>query len=172
MKRPKLTILVVEDDPNERFLIQRAIEAHGVPAELRVASCGEEAIAYLKGERQFADRALYQYPSSLLTDLKMSCGDGLSVLAFLKSTPNSAIVPTVVLSASGDLDDIKKAYMLGASAYFIKPHQNDALQRIIKVLVDFWMLCEVPEVDEAGTRRLTESAGKLGERFPQLLAVA
>ena len=87
----------------------------------------------------------------------MSCGDGLSVLAFLKSTPNSAIVPTVVLSASGDLDDIKKAYMLGASAYFIKPHQNDALQRIIKVLVDFWMLCEVPEVDEAGTRRLTET---------------
>ena len=111
-------------------------------------------------------------PSFLLTDLKMSRGDGFSLLAFLRSTPNSAIIPTVVFSASDDLDDIKEAYMLGSSAYFIKPHQHDELTRIVRVLVEFWMLCEVPEVDEAGTRRLTESAGKLGERFPQLLAVA
>jgi CheY-like chemotaxis protein len=167
MKRPNFTILVVEDDPNDRLFIQRAIEAMGVPTKLRVVTCGEEAIAYLKGEGQFADRAQYQYPSFLITDLKMPHGDGFSLLAFLKSTPQSAIVPTVVLSASGDLDDIKKAYMMGASAYFIKPSQHDELERIIKCLNDFWMLCEVPEVDDAGKRLRTESGGKLGERFPE-----
>ena len=167
MKRPEFTILIADDDPNDRFFIQRAIEATGVKAEVQLVSCGEEAIAYLKGEGQFADRAQHQYPSVILTDLKMSPGDGFSVLAFLKSTPRSAIIPTVVLSASGDLDDIKKAYMLGASAYLIKPQQQEELARLIKVLVNFWMVCEVPEVDEAGRRLLTESAGKLGERFPQ-----
>src|SRR5436309_2958363 len=130
MKRPNFTILVAEDDPDNRFFIERAIEANGVPAELRLVSCGDEAIAYLKGEGQFADRAQYQYPSFLLTDLKMSPGDGLSILAFLRSTPRSAIIPTIVLSASDDLDDIKKAYGLGASAYVIKPRQQDQLERL------------------------------------------
>jgi CheY-like chemotaxis protein len=167
MKRPKFTILVVEDDPSDRFLIKRAIEANGVPAELRLVTCGEEAIAYLKGEGQFADREKYQYPSFLVTDLKMPRGDGFSLLDFLKSTPKSAIIPTVILSASGDLDDIKKAYIMGASAYFIKPSPYDELDRIIKCLVDFWMLCEVPQIDDAGKRLRTESGGKLGERFPQ-----
>jgi CheY-like chemotaxis protein len=167
MKRLRFTILVVEDDPNDRLFIQRAIEANGVPAELRLATCGEEAIAYLKGEGQFADRAEYQYPSILITDLKMPRGDGLSILAFLKSTPQSAIILTVVLSASGDVDDVKKAYMLGATAYITKPVQPEELSRIVKCLVDFWMLCEVPQVDDAGKRLRTESGGKLGERFSQ-----
>ena len=97
----------------------------------------------------------------------MPRGDGFSILAFLKSTPQSAIILTVVLSASGDLDDVKKAYIMGATAYVIKPLQYDELARIIRVLVDFWMLCEVPKVDEAGKRLPTKSAGKLGERFLQ-----
>ena len=167
MKRPCFTILVVEDNPEDRLLIQRAIEGTGVPAEIRLVTSGEEAIAYLKGEGQFANRAQYQYPSFLITDLKMPRGDGFSLLAFLKSTPQSAIIPTVILSASGDLDDIKKAYIMGASAYFIKPMQHVELERIMKCLIDFWMLCEVPQVDDAGKRYSTESCGKLGERFPQ-----
>jgi hypothetical protein len=79
MKRSRFTIRVVEDDPSDRFLIKRAIDANGVPAELRLVTCGEEAIAYLKGEGQFADREQYQYPSFLITDLKMPRGDGFSL---------------------------------------------------------------------------------------------
>jgi CheY-like chemotaxis protein len=164
MKRPGFAILVVEDNPDDRFLIQRAIEANSVPAELRLVTCGEEAIAYLKGEGQFADREQYQYPSFLITDLKMPRGDGFSLLSFLKSTPESAIIPPVVLSSSGDLDDIKKAYIMGASAYFIKPLQNVELERIMKCLVDFWMLCEVPQVDDEGKRLSTE---RVEEKFPE-----
>ena len=57
--------------------------------------------------------------------------------------------------------------MMGASAYFTKPSQQDELERMIKCLVDFWMLCEVPQVDHASKRLRTECGGKLGEKFPQ-----
>lgn len=165
MKRTEFTILVADDDPNDQFLIERAFNANGVKMQLRFVNSGEEAIAYLRGEGRFADRAQYQYPSFLLTDLKMPRGDGFSILKFLQTTPESAIVPTVVFSASGDTDDINTAYRLGASAYIEKPQTPDGLTRMIKVLVDFWMACEVPEVDSAGKRLSTQSEGKLGERF-------
>jgi CheY-like chemotaxis protein len=152
MKRPKFTILVAADDANDRSSIQRAVSATNVHAEVRLVSCGEEAIAYLKGKKQFADREEYQYPSFLLTDLKMAPGDGFSILSYLKSTPESAIIPTVVFSESKDVNDIKKAYALGASAYLVKPAPQDEFARMIHLLVAFWMVCEVPEVDKAGCR--------------------
>ena len=128
------------------------MEAAGVDAQVRLVSCGEEAIAYLKGKKEFLDREQYQYPSFLLTDLKMAPGDGFSILTHLKSTPESAIIPTVVLSESRDANDIKKAYALGASAYLVKPAQPDEFARLIHLLAAFWMVCEVPEIDQAGHR--------------------
>jgi CheY-like chemotaxis protein len=82
----------------------------------------------------------------------MAPGDGFSVLSYLKSTPESAIIPTVVLSASRNVNDIKSAYALGASAYLVKPEQPDEFARLIHLLVAFWMVCEVPEVDRGGRR--------------------
>jgi two-component system response regulator len=152
MKRPKFTILVAAENANDQSFIRRAIEATNVHAQVRLVSCGEEAIAYLKGKKQFADRAEYQYPSFLLTDLKMSPGDGFSILNYLKSNPESAIIPTVVLSGSKEVNDIKQAYALGASAYLVKPAQPDEFARLVHLLVAFWMVCEVPQVDEAGHR--------------------
>ena len=168
MKRRTFTILLAEDDDNDRALIRLAFEraAPGTEVNLQCVSTGQEAIAYLQGTGEFADRKRYEYPTFIITDLKMPL-DGFSVLQFLKTTPEFAIIPTVVLSASADLDDIKKSYILGASAYLLKPHSLQELQRLLKLLVDFWSACEVPEVDIQGKRLSTDSAGKLGERFPQ-----
>jgi CheY-like chemotaxis protein len=167
MKRPKYTILVADDDPNDRLLMELAFQSSHVQAELRLVGCGEEAILYLKGEGQYADRTQYQYPSFLLTDLDMSPGDGFSILAFLNTTPESAIIPTIVLSSSSDADDIKKAYMLGASAYIVKPLEPGRLTELLRVIAAFWLVCEVPEVDEAGRRLRTETRGNLGKRYRQ-----
>jgi hypothetical protein len=57
--------------------------------------------------------------------------------------------------------------MLGASSYHVKPISPDSLRRLLKVLHDYWMTCEVPEVDSTGRQLRTESEGKLGERFAQ-----
>jgi CheY-like chemotaxis protein len=167
MKNLRFTILVVEDDPNDQFLIKRAFDQLGVTAPIFFASNGAEAIAYMNGEGKFSDRTKYQYPTFIMTDLKMPVMDGFDVLDHLKSNPMWRIIPTVVLSASRDLDDIKKAYMLGASSYHIKPTEADELRRQLELLYQYWMTCEVPQVDETGKQVTTISKGKLGERFPQ-----
>jgi DNA-binding NarL/FixJ family response regulator len=97
----------------------------------------------------------------------MPDGDGFTLLQQLKSTPRYRVVPTIVMSASSDADDIRKSYMLGASSYFVKPAGFEALARLLKLLYEVWLLAELPVVDAMGRQLDTNSAGKLGERFPQ-----
>ena len=167
MKKYFATILVVEDDKNDHFLIERALRAAGVVGPIHVMCDGAEAIAYFMGEGKFANRQTYAYPTFVMTDLKMPKVDGFAVLEFLKGNPEWAIIPTVVFTASADRDDIKKAYMLGASSYHVKPHDPAALRDLIAKLNAYWLTCEVPEVDSTGKQLETNSAGKLGERFTQ-----
>jgi len=167
MKKYYSTILVVDDDPNDLIFIERAFRAIGVKDPIHTVTGGQEAIAYMMGEGKFSDRRLYAYPTFITTDLKMPGADGFSVLEHLKNNPEWAVIPTVVLTASQDLDDIKKAYMLGASSYHVKPSSPDALRQQLKVLHDYWITCEVPEVDSTGRQVRTDSEGKLGERFAQ-----
>jgi len=126
---------------------------------------GHEAVAYLKGEGKYSDRDVFGYPDFVLTDLKMPGLDGFAMLEHLKENPESAIIPTVIFSGSQDNDDIKKAYLLGASSYHVKPTSPLALRHLVKTLHDYWMLCEAPEVDRAGRQVDTNSRHKLGERF-------
>ena len=167
MKKYHSTILVVDDDANDLTFIERAFRAIGVKDPIHTIHGGREAIAYMKGEGKYADRAVYAYPTFITTDLKMPEADGFAVLEHLKNNPEWAVIPTVVLTSSSDLDDIKKAYMLGASSYHVKPNSSDALRHQLKVLHDYWVTCEVPEVDSTGRQLRTDSGGKLGERFAQ-----
>lgn len=167
MKKYHATILVVEDDPNDQLLITRSFREIGVVDPIQVVGDGAEAIAYMMGQGKYSDRAKYAYPTFVMTDLKMPRADGFAVLEFLKGNPQWAIIPTIVLSASADADDIKKSYMLGASSYHVKPHNLEALQNQLAAINAYWMTCEVPEVDITGKQLRTNSEGKLGERFPQ-----
>lgn len=167
MKKYHATILVVEDNSSDQLILHEAFKANGVTAPVHTVSSGEEAIAYMKGEGKFSDRQKFSYPTFVLTDLKMPNGDGFTVLEFLKSNPEWKIIPTVVLTASADPDDIKKSYMLGASSYHVKPVDFGKCCKFLEALHAYWMLCEVPEVDSAGKLIITDAVGKLGERIPQ-----
>ena len=167
MKKYHATILVVEDDPNDQLFIVRAFREIGVTDPIQVVGDGAEAIAYMMGEGKYSDRNKFAYPTFVITDLKMPRADGFAVLEFLKGNPQWAVIPTIVLSASADLDDIKKSYMLGASSYHVKPPAPAALRKQLAVINAYWMTCEVPEVDITGKQLRTNSRGKLGERFPQ-----
>lgn len=161
------TILIVEDDESDAFFIEKAFRENGVTGPIQVVHGGSEAIAYLMGEGKFADRNKYTFPTFIITDLKMPNGDGFEVLHHLKSNPEWSIIPTVVLTSSNDPDDVKKAYMLGASSFHVKPGGYAPLCRQLRVLHEYWMTCRVPEVDVTGRKLTTDSEGKLGERFPQ-----
>jgi CheY-like chemotaxis protein len=167
MKKYHATILIVEDDPNDQFLIKEALKQIGVTDPIQAVGSGAEAIAYMMGEGKYSDRQKYAYPTFIMTDLKMPNGDGFAVLEFLKSNPQWKVIPTIVLSASSDLDDIKKSYMLGASSYHIKPRSQQELRKQLEVINAYWMTCQVPQVDITGKQLVTDSEGKLGERFKQ-----
>jgi CheY-like chemotaxis protein len=159
--------MIVDDDANDLEFIEGAFRSIGVTDPIHAINGGREAIAYMLGEGKYADRDTFAYPTFVTTDLKMPGTDGFAVLEHLKSHPEWAVIPTVVLSGSSDLDDIKKAYMLGASSYHVKPNSMELLRHQLKVLHDYWLTCEVPLVDTTGRRLRTDSVGKLGERFPQ-----
>lgn len=167
MKKYHATILVVEDNANDQMLIERAFRKIGVTDPIQIVDDGAEAIAYMMGEGKYSDRTRFAYPTFVITDLKMPRADGFAVLEFLKGNPQWAIIPTIVLSASSDLDDIKKSYMLGASSYHVKPQTTEGLRHQLAVINAYWMTCQVPEVDVTGKQLRTDSVGKLGERFPQ-----
>jgi CheY-like chemotaxis protein len=167
LKTYQATIMVIDDDPNDRHLIETAFQKAGVTDPIHLLADGAEAIAYMCGEGKYADRDKYAYPTFITTDLKMPRADGFAVLEFLKKNPEWKIIPAVVLSASQDLDDVKKSYMLGASSYHVKPKMLEDLCRQLKILHDYWLTCEVPQVDRGGKQLKTASVGKLGERFSQ-----
>jgi len=167
MKKYNGTLLVIEDNPGDQKLIKIAFEKIGIIAPIHFLDDGSDAIAYMMGEKKYADRKEYAYPTFIMTDLKMPRADGFTVLEFLKGNPEWSVIPTVVFSASTDPDDIKKSYMLGASSYHVKPATLEAIANQLRVLHEYWMTCEVPEVSVSGKQLKTESAGKLGERFPQ-----
>jgi CheY-like chemotaxis protein len=165
MKKYHATILLVDDDLDFLLFLERAFRKIGVAGAIHSVHDGAEAIAYMMGEGKFADRKVYEYPTFIMTDLKMPGADGFAVLEFLMNNPEWAIIPSVVMSGSADRDDIKRSYALGASSYHVKPHASEALLQQVKVLHDYWMTCETPEVDQTGRQVPTQSAGKLGERF-------
>src|SRR5687767_6150694 len=121
MKAQKYTLLIVDDDEDQRFIFRKTFEELGTKYKVRLANSGDEALAYLKGEGEYADRSKFEFPSYILTDLKMSPGDGFHLLEFLKNAPALSVIPVVMLSTSDDADDIRQAYLLGASSFFVKP---------------------------------------------------
>jgi CheY-like chemotaxis protein len=167
-RRREHGLLIVDDDESDRYLLKRAFEKLNVGYRIQPLENGGEALAFIKGEGIYSDRKAYPFPSFILTDLKMPGGDGFDILFYLKEHPEILIVPVVMLSGSDHPDDVRQAYLLGASSFIVKPHGIDALEGIVQKLHYYWSECEVPLVDESGHAVLTDSKGKVGERFSKL----
>jgi CheY-like chemotaxis protein len=166
-RRKDLWLLIVDDDENDRFLLEHAFRKLNVGYRIQPLQNGSEALALIKGEGVYADRKAYPFPSFILTDLKMPGGDGFEILSYLKQHPEILIVPVVMLSGSDDPDDVRQAYSLGASSFIVKPHGVDGLEGIVQKLHYYWSECEVPMVDDSGRAIVTNSNRKLGERFKE-----
>jgi two-component system response regulator len=131
-------ILHVEDDANDVFLLQHALKNAGVAQPIQVAGDGQEAIDYLGGAGQFADRQKFPLPCLVLLDLKLPRVMGLEVLRWIGQHRAPALV-VIVLTASGQDSDIAAAYRLGANAYLIKPTDARQFEGMVKALKDFWL---------------------------------
>ncbi|HMJ89412.1 MAG TPA: response regulator [Candidatus Acidoferrum sp.] len=113
-------ILLVEDNEDDIFFMQRAFEKAELTNPLHVIMDGHEAINYLDGRGGFADRAAHPFPDFIFLDLKLPFVDGFEVLTWLRQEKKSS-VPVAVLSSSPEEVDMRRARELGASCYLIKP---------------------------------------------------
>jgi CheY-like chemotaxis protein len=119
------TILVVEDNASDAFLLRRALAKTNLAYQLRFVSDGQNALNYLEGSAPYTDRQTFPIPALMLLDLRGPLLDGFDVLRRLLNNPRFGQVPVVVLSGSSSEEDRALATTLGAKTYYIKstdPH--------------------------------------------------
>jgi CheY-like chemotaxis protein len=136
---PVITVLHVDDDPNDTELLRAAARKADVRFILHNAEDAEQAIGYLNGKGIYADRNTYQLPALILLDLKMPRATGFEVLKWIRKHPRLAQVPVVVLSGSELQEDIQKAYEVGANCYMVKPLGFDSLVQLVRNINVAWL---------------------------------
>jgi CheY-like chemotaxis protein len=131
-----IEVLLVEDDPGDVLMTREAFEDNKVRNRLTVVSDGEEALAYLRREGQFADAVR---PDLVLLDLNLPRRDGREVLAEIKSDADLHQIPVVVLTTSQSEEDILRSYQLHANAYVTKPVDFDQFIAVVRQIDDFFL---------------------------------
>ena|SRR2546422_7064883 len=140
-------ILIAEDDENHVLFIRRAFKKAQLLNPLVVVPDGEAAIAYLKGEGQFANRSEYPLPDLLLLDLRMPRKDGFQVLEWVRQEPGLSTLRVVVLTSSEDMRDVNRAYSLGANSFLVKPLDFENFLGVVQALQGYWLwLTKTPEI--------------------------
>ncbi len=132
------TVLMADDSADDRFFLRRAMDDCDRFMPVAEVEDGAEAIAYLKGEGEFADRSRFALPDLLLLDLKMPRATGFDVLQWLK-TESFPDLKVAVLSGSVLDSDKEKCQQLGAHAYFTKcaaVSQLKAMLHQVEALLD------------------------------------
>src|SRR5947209_13477030 len=132
-------ILIAEDLPNDVFLIRRAFDRAGAKNSLPVVRNGEECLAYLYGQGEYANRDAYPLPDILLLDLKMPKIDGFEVLRQIRANKAFASLRIIVLTSSEEIRDVNRAYELGANSFLVKPLEFENLTAMMTTLCAFWL---------------------------------
>jgi two-component system response regulator len=127
-----LDILLVEDNPNDAELTQRALKKVNLGTQLAIARDGAEALEYLLGNRPM--------PKVIFLDLKLPKIDGIEVLRRLRADARTRAVPVVVLTSSQEEKDISECYKLGVNSYVVKPVEFDKFYKAVGDLAIYWLI--------------------------------
>ena len=134
-ERPTMKILLVEDDLGDVELTRQALSESQLALDLRVVSNGEQALAFLRQEREYRSA---ERPDLVFLDLNLPGLDGQEVLAEIRSDPHLKLIPVVIFSTSSDPEDINNSYKLGANCYLQKPADLEEAPVIVQCLENFW----------------------------------
>lgn len=134
-------VLVIDDDPFDQALIRTAFQRVGAGADLELVPDVGVAIGFITERRM---------PSLLIVDLKLGYESGLELIQWVRTRPDIAWLPVIVLSGSDDPADVRAAYAAGANAYLRKPDDLDGLEALVRRLDEFWLdAAELPSSGEA-----------------------
>src|SRR5689334_9161892 len=132
-------ILLIEDNEDDVFLMQRAIENAAIVNALFVVEDGQQAIDYMDGTGKFSDRSRYPLPALIFLDLKLPIVKGLEVLAWIREKPEFDNTVIVVLTSSNEPKDLNESYRLGANSYVVKPPTANQLLEMAKAFKWYWL---------------------------------
>ena len=132
----QIEVLLVEDDPGDVMMTREAFHDYKLHNELHVVSDGAEAMAFLRQEGDYAGRPR---PDLVLLDLNLPRMDGRQVLEAIKSDPELASIPVVVLTTSENEDDVLRSYSLHANAYVTKPVDFQRFIEVVRQIDDFFV---------------------------------
>lgn len=137
-------ILLVEDNPLDLELAQRALRKANLSNRIQVARDGEEALDYIFCEGPHAGRRIEETPKVVLLDLKLPKVDGLEVLRRIKGDPRTHGIPVVMLTSSREQNDLIESYALGANSYIVKPVNFERFVEAVQGLGMYWLLLNQP----------------------------
>ncbi|MEP6514781.1 response regulator [Microcoleus vaginatus] len=144
------TILLVEDNPVDILLMQRAFRNETFAnTSLQIVRDGDAAVFYLNGDGEYSDRDRYPLPAIILLDLKLPRRSGHEVLVWLRQQPELKRLPVVMLTSSRQTLDVKRAYDLGVNSYLVKPVGFASLLEMMQSFREYWLnYTELPEPRE------------------------
>ncbi|HTJ24039.1 MAG TPA: response regulator [Gemmatimonadaceae bacterium] len=143
-----ITILICDDDEDDRMLTQQALEDAHISNELRFVEDGEQLLDYLYQRGQFSgETGKAPRPGLILLDLNMPNMDGREALQRIKGDPTLIDIPVVVLTTSGLDADVIRSYQLGVNSFITKPVTFSGLVEAMNVLGRYWLeIVELPPV--------------------------
>lgn len=133
------TLLLVEDNKQEEILTLRALQKHGVQADIVVCRDGTDALDWVFARGKYAERDRQIAPSVILLDLKLPKLDGHEVLAALRENPDTKQWPVVIMTTSKRESDVQKCYDHGANSYVQKPVNYKEFLQIIENIGTYWL---------------------------------
>ena len=140
----KGVIMLVEDNPADAALIERAVEKSGIKNPLFRAKDGLDAMNFLFGTGRYADRDPNATPAIVLIDLNLPRMDGLELLRRMRADYRTKLIPVVIFTGSTDEQDLINGYSLGANSYVRKPSNAEQFSHTVERLVDYWIALNEP----------------------------
>ena len=132
----QVEILLVEDDPGDVVMTREAFQDYKLRNQLHVVNDGADAMSFLRQEGEYAEMLR---PDLVLLDLNLPRMDGREVLEAIKSDPELASIPVVVLTTSENEDDVLRSYSLHANAYVTKPVDFERFIEVVRQIDDFFV---------------------------------
>jgi CheY-like chemotaxis protein len=136
----EVDILLVEDNPNDAELTQRALRKSGFGDRVLVVRDGAEALDYLFARGPYARRNIHNRPKVMFLDLKLPKVDGMEVLRRIRSDDRLKSMPVVVLTSSNEERDVAECYKLGVNSYVVKPVDFDSFYKSVGDLGTYWLV--------------------------------
>jgi two-component system response regulator len=136
----EVEILLVEDNVADAELTIRALKKANLANKLVHVADGADALDFLFGKGEFANRNTAQNPKVILLDIKMPKVDGIEVLRQIRENEATRLIPVVIMTSSNEEQDIIMSYSLGVNSYVVKPVDFEGFAKAVGELGLYWLL--------------------------------